>query len=58
MRMPSRYYDDYRELISNWRGDKNGLQRVYDEIFYKYDDGREMLRRLDSYQHSWTMDLH
>lgn len=58
MRMPSRDYDDYRELISNWRGDKSGLQRVYDEIFYKYDDGREMLRRLDSYQHSWTMDLH
>lgn len=58
MKMSSRDYDNYKDLISNWRGDKNGLQRVYDEIFHRYDDGREMLQRLDTYQRNWTMDLH
>lgn len=58
MRMSTREYENYRELISNWRGSKEGLQRIYDEIYYRYDDGREMIRRLDCYQRQYTMNLH
>jgi len=45
-------------MIRSWSGSKEALQRLYDEIYYKYDDGREMIRRLDQYQSKWTMNLH
>ncbi len=58
MNMPSDEYNKMIKVISNWSGDKDGLQRLYNDIYYKYEDGREMLRRLDVYQRKWTMDLH
>ena len=58
MRMPDREYNELMRLIRSWSGTKEGLQRLYDEIYYKYDDGREMIRRLDTYQSKWTMNLH
>ncbi len=58
MNMPSDEYNKMIKVISNWSGDKDGLQRLYNDIYYKYEDGGEMLRRLDVYQRKWTMDLH
>ena len=58
MNMPSGEYNRVYRLIRDWFGSKEALQALYDEIFRKYDDGREMIRRLDSYQSKWTMNLH
>ena len=58
MRMPDNVYNDLLHKIKEWRGSKEELQRLYDEIYYKYDDGADMLRRLDKYQSKWTMNLH
>lgn len=58
MKMSTNDYYKYREIIRDWHYDKEGLQRLYDEIFYKYEDGAEMLRDLDKYNSHWTMDLH
>lgn len=57
--MPTRDYENYRDLISNWPGSQSALQNVYDEIYRKYDDGAEMLYRLDKYNRRFSrMDLH
>ena len=58
MNMPSNEYNRLIDVVRNWSGTKEGLQKLYDEIYYSYDDGRDMIRRLDSYQSRWTMDLH
>ena len=58
MNMPSSEYNDLYRRVRDWNGTKESLQRLYDDIYYKYDDGREIIRRLDSYQSKWTMDLH
>ena len=58
MNMPSGEYNDLCRVVRNWTGTKEELQRLYDSIYYKYDDGREILRRIDSYQSKWTMNLH
>jgi len=58
MNMPNDEYYKMREIISEWRGTQESLQKLYDEIYYKYDDGAEMLRRLDSYQRQYSMNLH
>lgn len=58
MNMPSSEYNRLIDVVRNWSGTKEGLQKLYDEIYYSYDDGRDMIRRLDSYQSKWTMDLH
>lgn len=58
MKMPDREYNEIMHMIRSWSGSKEALQRLYDDIYYKYDDGREMLRRLDQYQSKWTMNLH
>ena len=58
MNMPSSEYNELIKRIRDWNGSKEGLQRLYDDIYYKYDDGKEIIRRLDSYQSKWTMNLH
>lgn len=58
MKMPDNEYNSMMRLIKEWTGTKEQLQKMYDEIYYKYDDGAEMLRRLDKYQSKWTMNLH
>lgn len=58
MKMPDKEYNETMHMIRSWSGSKEALQRLYDDIYYKYDDGREMIRRLDQYQSKWTMDLH
>ena len=58
MKMPDREYNEIMYMIRSWSGSKEALQRLYDEIYYNYDDGREMIRRLDQYQSKWTMNLH
>ena len=59
MRMPDSEYNTIMREIKDGRwNNKEALQRLYDEIYYKYDDGAEMIKRLDSYQSKWTMNLH
>ena len=58
MKMPDKEYNEIMYRIRSWNGSKEALQRLYDDIYYKYDDGREMIRRLDQYQSKWTMNLH
>lgn len=59
MKMPASEYNDFYKVVRDWSGSKEALQRLYDEVYYKYDDGAEILRRVDSmYQRKWTMDLH
>lgn len=59
MKMPASEYNDFYKIVRDWSGSKEALQRLYDEVYYKYDDGAEILRRVDSmYQRRWTMDLH
>lgn len=59
MKMPASKYNDFYKVVRDWSGSKEALQKLYDEVYYKYDDGAEILRRVDSmYQRRWTMDLH
>ena len=58
MNMPGSEYKRLMQLISNWIGTKEELQALYDKIACSYDDGPEMLRRLNQYQNKWHMDLH
>ena len=56
--MPDKEYNEILHRIKNWCGTKEALQAEYDRIFYSYDDGRDMIRRLDCYQRKWSMNLH
>lgn len=58
MKMPDSEYNSLKQLISNWNGTKEELQIIYDRIAWTYDDGPEMLRRLDKCQSRWSMNLH
>lgn len=59
MNMPASEYNDFYKIVRDWSGSQDALQRLYDEVYYKYDDGAEILRRVDSmYQRRWTMNLH
>ena len=58
MRMPDKEYNEILHRIKNWCGTKEALQAEYDRIFYSYDDGRDIIRRLDCYQRKWSMNLH
>ncbi len=58
MKMPNDEYEKYKKLVSGWSGGKDDLQRVYDEIFYKYEDAHDCLVEIDKQQSKWTMDLH
>lgn len=58
MKMPGSEYNSLKQFISNWNGTKEELQMVYDRVARTYDDGPEMLRRLDKYQSKWNMNLH
>ena len=58
MKMPDSEYNNYMKMIQNWSSSKEALQKLYDEIYYKYDDSKEMLYRLDKYQTKWTMNTH
>lgn len=58
MKMPDSEYNSLKQLISNWNGTKEELQVIYDRIAWTYDDGPEMLRRLDKCQSRWSMNLH
>lgn len=57
MKMPDSEYNSLKQLISNWNGTKEELQMIYDRIAWTYDDGPEMLRRLDKCQGRWSMNL-
>ena len=46
--MPDSEYNDFYRIVRDWSGDKESLQRLYDEIYYKYDDGAEILKRVES----------
>ena len=59
MNMPAREYNEFYRIVRDWNGSKEGLQNLYDEIYNKYDDGKEILQRVDSmYQRKWVMNLH
>lgn len=59
MKMPASEYNSFYKVVRDWNGSKEALQQLYGEVYYKYDDGAEILRRVDSmYQRRWTMDLH
>ncbi len=58
MNMPSDKYNEFYRIVRDWNGTKEGLQKLYDEVYYSYDDGAEMIRRADAYQSKWSMDLH
>ena len=58
MKMPDSEYNSLKRLISDWKGTKEELQMIYDKVAWTYDDGPEMLRRLDENQSKWSMDLH
>jgi len=58
MRMPDKEYNELLQKIKNWKGTKEELQAEYDRIYASYDDGRDMIRRLDCYQRMWTMNLY
>lgn len=58
MKIPAKEYNALLKLIKNWSGTKKELQALYDSIYSTYDDGREVIRWLDSYQRKWIMELH
>ena len=58
MDLPGSEYNRLMRSISQWTGTKEELQALYDQIARSYDDGAEMLRRLDAYQSKWRMNLH
>lgn len=59
MNMPAKEYNEFYRIVRDWNGTKEDLQALYDSVYDSYDDGAEILRRVDSfYQRRWTMDLH
>lgn len=58
MRMPDSEYNNYLHIIRDYTGSKEALQAMYDEICMKYDDGKDLLYRLDQYQSKYVMNLH
>lgn len=58
MKMPDKEYNEALKMVKNWAGTKEELQSFYDNIYNKYEDGRDIIRRLDQYQRKWTMNLH
>ena len=58
MKMPDSEYNSLKRLISDWKGTKEEHQMICDKVAWIYDDGPEMLRRLDKNQSKWSMDLH
>ena len=58
MKMPDSVYNEYLNMIRDYNGTKEYLQSIYDSIYAKYDDGSDMLYRLDKYQSKWVMNLH
>ena len=61
-KMSGSEYDDYKKIIQDrfqyGSGTKEELQRLYDMIISRYDDGSECLKTLDKYQTKWTMYLY
>ncbi len=53
-------YDNYRKQVEYIarNGSQEELQRLYDEIWRKYDDGSWCCKMLDDYQTNWTMNTH
>ena len=58
MKMPNDEYVDAKKIVYDWPYDKEALQRFYDDIYYKYEDGHECLVEIDKQQTKWTMNLH
>ena len=60
MNMPASEYNTVYRQIEDGYFSNEGLQRLYDMIVAKYDDGREIVRRLDSlHNHKYSgMNLH
>lgn len=60
-KMTSREFKELKDEIRHWEergGSKVTLQKKYDEIVRRYEDGRECLKELDKENHKWVMDLH
>ena len=60
-KMTNREFEELKDEIRHWEergGNKVTLQKKYDEIVRKYEDGRECLELLDKYNPKWPMDLH
>ena len=58
MKMPDREHEVLKKVVYDWKGTKEDLQAVYDKIAWTYEDGPDILRRLDKLQSKWRMDLH
>lgn len=60
MNMPGSDYNEFYRIVRDWTGSREELQRLYDEVYRKYDDGHEILVRVDSmYQRKFSgMNLH
>ena len=60
MNMPSDEYNKAAKQMDDGYFSKEGLQNLYDSIVARYDDGREIVRRLDSMHNRRYsgMDLH
>ena len=60
MNMPASEYNKIYRQIEDGLFSRDALQRLYDMIVATYDDGREIVRRLDSmHNHKYSgMDLH
>jgi len=57
MNMPSSEYNEFRRIALDWRDSREALQRLHDEIARKYDDGSELLRRVDSLHQTRFSDM-
>ena len=59
-KMTQSEYNSYKALVESIarNGSKEQLQRLYDEIYLKYDDGSWCCRMLDGYQSRWSVDTH
>ncbi len=60
MNMPASEYNKIYRQIEDGYFSREELQRLYDMIVAKYDDGCEIVRRLDSlHNHKYSgMNLH
>jgi hypothetical protein len=58
MKMTNDQYVSYKHRVRDWKGTKEGLQRLYDEIYYTFEDAPEWLPEIDKQQTSWVMNLH
>ena len=57
MNCPNREYEELKRRVKDiqYHGTKEQLIQLYKQVIRQYDDGRDIVERIDHLQSSWTV---